>query len=154
MGGCDTLHSCDLSRRGTKRLVLVLLIIGLILVVSSYFYYGRQISSVDIRIKPGVEETTDSGMLSKLLRSQQPDYKINFHLKNGLATTNTLKNTSAKDWVSLKTSRSFYLSDITKMVILNKDVTRSIELDSISNPQKDGKGKVLEYSIKQRWELF
>ena len=153
-GNCDVINSCDLSRRNTKRLLLLLLIIGLIIVASSYYFTGRQISSVEIRVKPGIEETKDSHALSKIFHSQMPDYKINFYLKNGSATTNTLKNTSAKDWISLKTNGSFYLSDITKMVIVNKGLTRSIELESISTPQKKGIGKMFEYSIKQKWEFF
>ena len=153
-GNCDVINSCDLSRRNTKRLLLLLLIIGLIIVASSYYFTGRQISSVEIRVKPGVEETKDNDALSKIFHSQMPDYKINFYLKNGSATTNTLKNTSAKNWISLETNGSFYLTDITKMVIVNKEITRSKELESISNPQKEGIGKVFEYSIKQKWELF
>lgn len=153
-GNCDVVNGCDLSMRNTKRLLFVLFIIGLIVVTSSYYFIGRQISSIEIRINSGVEETADSGVLSKILHSQKPDYKINFYLKNGSSTTNTLKNTSAKDWISLKTNESFYLSDITKMVIVNKDVSRSKELESISNPQKKGKGKVFEYSFTQKWELF
>ena len=99
---CNILDPCDLSRRNIKRLLLFLLIIGLIIAISSYYIIGRQISSVDIRMKSGIEETTDSGTMSKIFCSQQPDYKINFHLKNGLVTTNTLKNTSAKNWVTLR----------------------------------------------------
>jgi len=150
----DALHLFDLSKRGYKRLIIFLSVMMLIALVVSYYYYGRQIDSVDIRINPDKVETTDSGMIAKLFRSQQPDYKINFELKSGSATTNVLKNRSAKEWISLKTTQSFYLSDINQMIIVDKELTKSKPLESIPRPSKQGKGELFEYSIKQKWDWF
>jgi len=102
VGGCSSL-----SMRSFKRLLLLLLMTGFIIATSSYYFIGRQISSIGIRVKPGIEETTDKGAVSKIFHSQLSDYKVDFYLKNSLATTNILKNTSAKNWINFKTNQSF-----------------------------------------------
>ena len=156
-GGCyglDCASSFDMTKRNFIKLLIALLIIVIISASLYYYFIGRQIESVDIRLKEDIEETSNSGAIAKIFRSQQPDYQINFDLINGLARTNTLKNKSAKNWISLKTQGSFYLTDISRMVIVNKELTRSKVLESIPNPQKKGAGQMFEYSIKQKWELF
>jgi len=142
-----------LSKREFKRLIITLLIIFLVALIVTYFFYGRQIKSVDIRLKPEQIETTD-GVVAKLFGSQQPDYRIIFEIKDQVSATNTLKNKSAKDWVTLRTNQSFYLSDINTMTIVDKELTKSKPLESFFKPSKQGEGELFEYSIKHKWDLF
>ena len=141
------------SKRNTMQFLLTLTLIALLLFGLSYYFIGRQISTINIRLKEGVEETAD-GTLAKLFQAQRPDYKVNFSLKEGSSNTYILKNTSAKKWISLKPRDSFYLSDIINMTVVNKGLTHSEELESFSAPSKNGEGELFEYTIKQRWEFF
>lgn len=155
--GCyavDCASSFDMTKRNLIRLAIALIIISIIAISLYYYFIGRQIESVDIRLKPNVEETTDNGAVAKIFGSQQPDYMIHFDLENGSARTNILKNNSAKNWIKLKTRSVFYLSDISNLVIVDKGLTKSKALESFSNPPKKGQGKLFEYSINQKWDLF
>ncbi len=154
--GCSFVDcgSCDMSRKNFVRLMAIVLFFAILAAILSYYIYGKQIESVNIRLNNGIEETVDSGALSKIFRSQQPDYKVKFFLEDGVADTNTLRNDSAKEWLNLSTRSSFYLSDIKKIVIVNQGITNSKALETIPYPKKSGKGELFEYSIKQKWELF
>lgn len=108
---------------------------------------SQDVSSIKIRLNDGVEESKDSA-LSGLLESRLPDYRVNFSLGSGSrAVTNTLKNVSATEWITLKPTRSFHLSDVSKMTIVNKGAISSKELESFPSPEKEGKGEKFEYNI-------
>lgn len=148
--GCDIFHS---DRKNRKRDLWILASVILILILLAYYFVGRQVDLVDIRLKEGVEETSDRS-LGKLFNTQLPDYKINFILDNGKTSTNTLRNTSAKSWISLKPKGSLYLSNIKEMTIVDKEITKSIKLESFSSPSKSGEGEKFEYTIRKKWDFF
>jgi len=75
-------------------------------------------------------------------------------LKSGTRTTNTLRNVSAKNWISLKPKGSLYLSDIKEMTVVDKDITKSIKLESFTSPKKNGQGEKFEYTIRKKWDFF
>lgn len=150
--GCGGEFFSSSNKNRTRNLYILLSVI-LLFIIGMYFYYGRQVSSVEIRLKDGVEETTDRA-IGKLFNAQLPDYRINFILKSGRKSTNTIRNISAKNWISLKSKGSFYLSDITEMTIVDKEITKSIALESFSSPSKNGKGEKFEYKIKNNWDIF
>lgn len=152
----DCLSSCDVvsfDKKSRKRDLWILAIVIFLLLSCAYYFIGRQVDGVDIKLKEGVEETTDRS-LAKLFNTHLPDYKINFILENGIRTTNTLKNTSAKNWISLTPKGSLYLSDIREMTIVDKEITRSIKLESFTSPKKNGQGEKFKYTIRKKWEFF
>ena len=130
--------------------ILTLLII---LIIGTYWFYGRQVDTIDIKIIDATTEFKDKP-LSKLLHKQLPDYQIIIDADSQKIKTNTHHNSSARDWLSFTPKNSVYASDIKTLTIINEQILKDQILEVLQNPVGMGRGQYFEYHIRKKWDFF
>jgi putative component of membrane protein insertase Oxa1/YidC/SpoIIIJ protein YidD len=125
----------------------------LVVLFSAYWFYGRQVSAIDIRLLDAAMETRD-GRLARLFRGQLPDYQIILEVAGREIKTNTLRDVSARDWISLKPRVSLYATDIDRLTITNKQLLKDQALEAFHDPADRGEGEYFEFIIREKWDLL
>jgi hypothetical protein len=68
-------------------------------------------------------------------------------LQNVNYRINTLRNSTARSWLSLQPERNFEIADIDKFHIANKQVPEDKVLETVFDPELQGIGQYYEYRI-------
>ena len=124
-----------------------------ILLVGFNFFEGPQIDHIEIRLLEGQVEIHETG-IAKLVGGDLPDYQVIFDVDGRQVTTNTLDNSSAKEWITLTPKRQVDLSDVRKITIVNKQVLKDEILDSVISPEAKGSGEKYQYRIIEAGGFF
>lgn len=118
-----------------------------------YWFYGRQVDFIEIRLLEGTQEASDKH-LAKLFKNQLPDYQIVLDANGKQVKTNTVKNSSAANWLQLKPSYGVYRADINRLTIVNKQILKDQALEEFEDPGSEGAGQYYEYRIQNNWSFF
>lgn len=125
----------------------------LIILACVYWFVGRQVDFIEIRLLDASQETSDKH-LAKLFNEQLPDYQLIVDAKGRKIKTDTLKNSSAVDWLQLIPKGAVYRSDINRLIVINKQILKDQVLDTFENPAGEGTGKFYEYRVHNKWQIF
>jgi len=121
--------------------------------VCLYWFYGRQVSSIDIKLIDASQETRDP-QLTQIFDGVLPDYQIILSVDGREIKTNRIPNVSAKDWIRLELDEAVFQSEIGEFRIVNKQILTADTLEEFDDLKGSGEGEYFEYKIRKRWQLF
>jgi len=158
--GCGDMGVVDYCSGGTEKISFpsisitipgVRISLGLIVVVfiCFFWFYGRQVSSIDIKLIDAARETQDKKLIN-IFNSKLPDYQVILNVDAGEVRTELLSNVSASNWIHLKLNDAVYQSDIDTFTIVNKQILTADTLEVFNNPDGSGEGEYIEYKIRKR----
>ena len=156
LDGCGDFGSCfdgggaDGSSGKSSTIVIFpsLLLIIILIFIFFVWFDGPQVNNIDIRLIEGQQEAQETGV-ARLIGGEKLDYQIVFTVNGKKIPTNTIDNSSAKNWLSLQPGSGFALEDLDQITILNKQVLEDKVLEIIDDPGREGSGELYEYRISE-----
>ena len=140
-----------------KPAVVVILPVGIVILLllfgSFNWLQGPLINAIDIRLIDEQQETQDKG-IARLLGGRHPDYQVVFVVSGRKIATNTLGNSTARTWLSLRPETAFKATDLEQIRIINKQVLEDEILEIIDKPGPQGRGEYYEYRLNEERAVF
>ncbi len=152
-GGFDSCFGDSGAEGGGSSTTIIIFPFGLLLILifvvaSSDWFKAPLVSAIDIRLMENQQEAQEQGV-ARLLGGNNPDYQVVFIVNGRKIVTNTLSDSSAKTWLRLEPKSGFEIADIDRFTIVNKQLLEDIVLDTIDDPEPQGKGAFYEYRFTE-----
>ncbi|MDC1286637.1 membrane protein insertion efficiency factor YidD [Gammaproteobacteria bacterium] len=161
LDGCGDIGSCfdgGGAEGGSNKPFIVIIVPGglliLLLIFAGYNWSkDPHVSAIDIRLIGTQQEAQDRG-IARLTGSEHPDYQVIFVVSGRKIISNTLNNSSAKNWLSLQPKSRFEIEDLQQIKIINKQVLKDEVLEIIDKPGRTGSGDHYEYRFSEDRTFF
>jgi len=149
----------DLCFRGSKaeRIFYSILFIS-ILLITSYWFYGRGIST--IYITP-LDNSSQSSLITKILERKQPDLRVLLKVNGEKFYSRIEQDVNFSESPIKLTLESAVFNQVDSFEVLDARIkvggrfaVASQVIDKVDSPKMHGKGKRFSYVMKRRWSFF
>ncbi len=108
---------------------------------------AKVISSVRIKLNPGVEEHLDHHLFGFGKEKELPDYRVSIRDRSGWRDLGTKLNTSARDWLEYPVKGNLRFQSAMEIRVVEDDAIEDDVLDQVQIAGESVRGGSFEYRI-------